>query len=128
MRLSDKQKIFTRNIGKLIEFAYENDFSLTFGEVYRTIEQQKIYFDTGRSKTMNSRHIQRLAVDFNIFYLGTLLFQYSEKYFSEYEITSKLGDFWMSLNDSNVWGANWDRKPETIDSFRDPYHFEMRPD
>lgn len=126
MTLSDRQKIFTLNIAKLIEFAYENKFELTFGEVYRTIEQQKIYFDSGRSKTMNSKHLQRLAVDFNIFYNGTLLFQYQDKYIGEYENAKVLGDYWMSLHESNVWGADWDRNPATIDKFHDPYHFEMQ--
>jgi len=67
MTLSQKQRLFTKNIGLLIEFAYEMGFELTFGEFDRTIEQQKIYFDSGRSKTMNSRHLIRLAGDFNIF-------------------------------------------------------------
>lgn len=126
MSLSDRQKIFTRNIGKLIEFAYANGFELTFGEVYRTLEQQKIYFNSGRSKTMKSRHLDRLAVDFNIFKDGEMLFSGLKKYEFEYEIAKPLGAFWEQLNSLNVWGSDWDRNFATIDKFHDPYHFEMK--
>lgn len=120
MTLSDKQKIFTFNIHKLIEFAFKNGFELTFGEVYRTIEQQTIYFNTGRSKTMKSRHIERLAVDFNIFKDKILL--------NDALKIQPLGEYWMSLNTENVWGGDWDRDHNTLDeTFKDPYHFEMKP-
>jgi hypothetical protein len=120
MSLRTKQSIFTFNIHKLIEFAYKNGFELTFGEVFRTIEQQTIYFNTGRSKTMNSRHIQRLAVDFNIFKDGVLI--------NDAKIIQVLGEFWITLNTDNVWGGDWDRDHNTLDeTFKDPYHFEMKP-
>ncbi len=120
MTLQAKQSIFTFNIHKLIEFAYKNGFELTFGEVFRTEEQQKIYFNTGRSKTMNSRHLQRLAVDFNIFKGGKIL--------NDPKDIQVLGEFWMTLNTDNVWGGDWDRDHSILDeTFKDPYHFEMKP-
>jgi len=120
MTLSERQQVFTFNIHQLIEFAYKNGFTLTFGEVYRTQEQQKIYFDTGRSKTMNSRHLQRLAVDFNIFIDGVLI--------NEPIKIQPLGNFWITLNLDNVWGGDWDRDGSVLDeTFKDPYHFEMKP-
>lgn len=120
MTLSEKQRIFTFNIHKLIEWAFKNGFELTFGEVYRTIEQQKIYFDTGRSKTMDSRHIQRLAVDFNIFISGILI--------NDPIKIQPLGEFWITLNTDNVWGGDWDRNHSVLnETFKDPYHFEMKP-
>lgn len=120
MKLSERQQLFTFNIHLLIEFAYKNGFCLTFGEVYRTEEQQKIYFETGRSKTMNSRHLQRLAVDFNIFKDGILLNKPID--------IKPLGDFWESLNTDNVWGGDWDRDNNLDEeTFKDPYHFELRP-
>lgn len=127
MKLSEKQRIFTRNIGKLILFAYENAFALTFGEVARTIEQQRIYFKSGRSKTMNSRHLDRLAVDFNIFYINALLFTDSKEYLVDLEICRVLGDYWESLHPDNVWGGDWNRNGIMDETFRDPYHFEMKP-
>ncbi len=119
MTLSEKQKIFTFNIHKLIEWAFKNGFELTFGEVYRTVEQQKIYFDTGRSKTMDSRHIQRLAVDFNVFIGGVLI--------NDPIKMQPLGEFWITLNTDNVWGGDWNRNHSVLDeTFKDPYHFEMK--
>lgn len=128
MTLSGKQKIFTFNIHKLIEFAFKNGYELTFGEVFRTLEQQTIYFKTGRSKTMNSRHLDRLAVDFNIFKNGALLFQNKETRNKEIQDCLPLGEFWISLNTDNVWGGDWNRNHNTLDeTFKDPYHFEMKP-
>jgi hypothetical protein len=128
MTLSEKQKIFTFNIAKLITEAYRQGYELTFGEVFRTPEQQKIYFDTGRSKTMNSRHLDRLAVDFNIFKDGVLLFNNPATRNAEIQSCLPLGEYWISLNTDNVWGGDWDRDHTTLDeTFKDPYHFEQKP-
>ncbi len=127
MKLSDKQKDFTRNIGLLIAYAYARGFELTFGEVYRTIEQQKIYFDSGRSKTMNSRHLERLAVDFNIFKDGRMLFDGKKPYKEDLEAMRELGDHWTLLHPDNVWGGDWNRNRVMDETFRDPYHFEVKP-
>jgi len=128
MTLGEKQKKFTYNIAQLIFFALRNGFEFTFGEVYRTLEQQKIYFDTGRSKTMNSRHLDRLAVDFNIFKDGKMLFSDKPTLKQDLQIALVLGDYWISLNTDNVWGGDWNRNHNALDeSFQDPYHFEMKP-
>jgi hypothetical protein len=134
MTLSEKQFKFTFNISLLITFAWQKGFALTFGEVYRTLEQQKIYFDSGRSKTMNSRHLQRLAVDFNIFKRDNalapwrMMFQDKALLIADLQAAQVLGDYWMSLNTENVWGGDWDRDNDVLDeTFRDPYHFEMKP-
>ena len=120
MTLREKQSLFVFNVHLLIEFAYKHGFELTAGEFYRTEEQQKIYFDSGRSKTMQSRHRQRLAVDFNIFIGGKLV--------SDPAVIQPLGEFWMSLNTDNVWGNDWDRDHSILDeTFSDPGHFEMKP-
>lgn len=128
MTLRDKQSIFTFNIHMLIAKAYELGFELTFGEVFRTLEQQKIYFNTGRSKTMNSRHLERMAVDFNIFKNERMLFQDKALLISDLQATLALGNYWLSLNPDNVWGGDWNRNHSVLDeTFRDPYHFEMKP-
>ncbi len=120
MTLSDKQKIFTFNISKLITFAFSKGYELTFGEVYRTEEQQKLYVAQGKSKTMDSRHLQRLAVDFNIFKDGQLI--------NDPAIIQPIGDFWITLNTDNVWGGDWNRNHSILDeTFKDPYHFECKP-
>ncbi len=120
MTLRKKQSLFVFNIHLLIAFAYKNGFELTFGEFDRTQEQQEFYFKTGKSKTMNSRHLIRLAGDFNIFLNGKLI--------NDPVLIKPLGDYWMSLNTDNVWGGDWNRNYNLLDeTFKDPYHFEMRP-
>jgi len=67
MKLSEKQGVFILNVSKLIQFANDRGWWLTGGELLRTKEQQEIYFNEGKSKTMNSKHLSRLAIDLNLF-------------------------------------------------------------
>lgn len=127
MKLSEKQRIFTRNIGCLIEFAYDQGFELTFGEAHRTQDQILLNFygysvvrheaigiklkkRKRTSKTLNSRHGQRLAVDFNLFVDG--------EYVTDKEPYKPLADYWKTLHDDNVAGYDWGW---------DANHFEMKP-
>lgn len=135
MTLSERQQIFTYNIHLLIEFAYKNGFTLSFGEATRPIEQVWLNFygfkivnnngvlslvkKTPTSKTLNSLHVDRLAVDFNIFKDGVLI--------NEPLKIQPLGYFWMALNTDNIWGGDFDRDGSFLDeSFIDAYHFQMR--
>lgn len=119
MKLSEKQRIFTYNIACLIHFAYDQlGIELTFGEAYRTKEQQKIYVEQGKSQTMNSNHLNRLAVDFNFFVNGKLTY--------DWEVVKPLGDYWESLHPKNRWGGDWN-KNGIKDGFIDTPHFEMKP-
>ena len=116
MKLSTKQQIFTKNVAKLINFATESGIELTFGEAYRTREQQLIYVQTGKSKTMNSNHLRRLAVDFNFFKDGNLTYEWTDIKF--------IGDYWESLDPANRWGGDWNKNNKK-DGFIDTPHFEM---
>ncbi len=111
MKLSEKQIIFSLNIADLIHFANSAGVGLTFGEAYRTMYQQKKYLATGKSKTLNSKHLKRLAVDFNFFIDGKLTY--------DKDTLQSLGDFWESLHPGNRWGGNFK-------SFTDTPHFEMK--
>lgn len=55
MKLSDKQQQFTVMIGKLIQFAHQRGYGLTFGEAYRTPEQAKL-------NAQRIRHCQQPAL------------------------------------------------------------------
>ena len=116
MQLSQHQRVFTKNIAKLILFAFDNGIELTFGEAYRTNEQQFIYVQTGKSKTMKSNHLKRLAVDFNFFIDGNLTYKW--------EHVKVVGDYWESLDPRNRWGGDWN-KNNLKDGFIDTPHFEM---
>lgn len=107
--MNKEQWEFLKDVAKLIQFASVNNFVLNGGELFRTPEQQKIYFETGKSKTMNSNHLNRLAIDFNFFVDGVLTYEKSK--------LQILGDFWENLNEKNRWGGNFK-------SFLDVPHFE----
>jgi hypothetical protein len=126
MTLREKQSIFALNVAKLIKYAYEHGYEVTLGEAYRTKDQQLLYFegfkllkvgrelkltkDCPKSKTMNSRHLNKLAIDLNVFKDGI--------YLTESKLFSKLAKYWTSLNADNVSGYDWGW---------DFNHFEMKP-
>ena len=93
-----EQAAFLLDLTKLIHKATELGFVVTAGELFRTPEQQQIYVKTGRSKTMNSLHLQRRAVDLNFFVNGKLTYDKAT--------LAPLGAFWESLHPLNSWGGN----------------------
>jgi hypothetical protein len=118
MTLREKQSVFALNVSKLIAFAYGQGYELTMGEVLRTEAQQMIYVNMGRSKTVNSKHLQKLAIDLNLFKDGKILTMPAEY--------KPLGEYWVTLNSENRWGGDWDKDSDLNDeTFPDPGHFEM---
>lgn len=93
-----EQAAFLLDVTRLINKATELGFVVTAGELYRTPEQQEIYVKTGRSRTMNSLHIQRRAVDLNFFLNGKLIY--------DKNTLAPLGAYWESLHPLNSWGGN----------------------
>lgn len=93
-----EQAAFLLDVAKLINKATELGFQVTAGELYRTPEQQEIYVKTGRSRTMNSLHLQRRAVDLNFFLNGKLTYDKAA--------LAPLGAYWESLHPLNSWGGN----------------------
>lgn len=97
--LLQAQQGFTLNLAKLIFYAYENGFTITCGELYRPQFTQEYYYSKGLSRTKNSKHLQRLAVDLNIFKNGKLLMKGED--------IKVLGDYWKSLSVLNRWGGDF---------------------
>jgi hypothetical protein len=93
-----EQAAFLLDVCRLINKATELGFVVTAGELFRTAEQQQIYVKTGRSKTMNSLHLQRRAVDLNFFVDGKLTY--------DKKVLEPLGAYWESLHPLNSWGGN----------------------
>lgn len=116
MSLVNEQAKFLLDVTRLIAFATEKGFAVTGGELFRPAEMQEIYVKTGRSKTMNSRHLKRCAIDLNFFVVGA-----DEKPRLTYdkEELREIGQFWETLDPQNSWGGNWN-------SFKDVPHFERR--
>jgi hypothetical protein len=110
MALRDEQHEFLLDMGRLVSHAVREGFQVTGGELWRTMEQQRIYVETGRSKTMNGQHLKRLAIDLNFFKEGVLI--------QDKESLKSLGEFWQALNPKNRWGGNW--------TFKDLGHFERQ--
>jgi len=135
MKLSEKQRIFTRNIGCLIEYAYSIGIEMTMGEGYRTNDQillnyygyevkkslsgNSLYLSKRNptSKTLASLHGERLAQDFNFFIDGQLTY--------DFEKIKPLGEYWVSLHENNRWGGDFNKNGEK-DGFVDVPHFEMQ--
>jgi hypothetical protein len=111
MSLVAEQALFLLDVGRLVEWATAKGWTVTGGELWRTPEQQALYVQTGRSKTLNSQHLKRLAIDLNFFREGQLVGRVEE--------LSPVGDFWESLSPKNVWGGRWP-------TLKDGPHFERR--
>ena len=93
MTLLDKQQAFVRLIAKLIVFAYDRGYELTFGESYD---------DDGVGHMRNSNHYIRLAADLNLFKNNVWL--------KKSELHKELGEYWESLGTPDcktAWGGRW---------------------
>ena len=109
MSLVTEQAAFLLDVCKLVQKANELGFTVTGGELFRTLEQQQIYIKTGRSKTMNSLHLKRCAIDLNFFIDGKLTY--------DVKVLTPLGQYWEALSSKNQWGGFWR-------SFKDVPHFQ----
>ena len=113
--MREMQSIFILNFARLITWAFENGFEVTAGELFRTQDQQMLYFEgytlikagsnvrlakvSPKSKTMFSKHREKLAGDLNLFINGE--FQVNTSAYAP------LGEYWKSLHPENVWGGDW---------------------
>lgn len=106
MSLVKEQWEFLKDVAELIVYIHSIGFTATGGELWRTKEQQEIYVKQGKSKTKNSKHLERLAIDLNFFdSKGNLIV-----------CPDMIGNYWESLSDKNEWGGNW--------AFVDAGHFQ----
>lgn len=110
MTLGEQQRRFTELVGRLIEWAYDNGYELTFGEAYRTAEQAAWNAEKAGTGIVNSLHCKRLAIDLNLFR--------DEVYQTTTEAYKPLGEFWKSLDPLCRWGGDFVRR-------KDGNHFSM---
>lgn len=111
MSLVTIQAEFLLHACDLIRFATDRGFFVTGGELFRTPEQQALHVKAGRSKTMNSQHLKRLAIDLNFIKNGQVCYSAAE--------LEPIGLHWESLHANNRWGGHWK-------SFKDLPHFERQ--
>ena len=76
-------------VGKLIEYAYQQGYELTFGDAWAK---------TGHC--VGSFHYQRLAIDLNLFKDG--------RWLTSTESHEFLGEYWESLDPDCTWGGDWE--------------------
>lgn len=116
MGLVTKQSKFTGMVAQLILFAHSKGLEVTFGEAWRSEATQKIYVEKGISKTTNSQHQKRLAIDLNIFLNGVWLTKGTDY--------RKMGEFWEMLG--GRWGGRFGIDKQYYDTKVgwDPGHFE----
>lgn len=98
MTLGEKQRLFTRLVGILIEYAYQQGYELTFGEAVRKPAQAAANEASGKG-IRNSLHILGLAVDFNLFK--------DNRYLTFSEDHKPLGLFWKNLHPLCRWGGDF---------------------
>lgn len=127
MALGLRQAQFTLAAAKLIAFAAGAGLIVKVQEWQRDLETQKRYVAEGFSKTMDSRHLDRLAVDLYIL-------DAQGAPVTNMELYRALGVFWESLggrwggrfNDRAAWRAKNGRDFDPAhDLGWDPYHFEF---
>lgn len=117
MSLSDKQAEFLAAVAQLLNWADRQGLKVTGGELYRTAEQQAIYYADGKSKKKYSKHQSRLAIDLNLMIGNGLAAKES------YRV---LGEAWELLG--GLWGGRYGVKKADYDTKVgwDAVHFEWR--
>ena len=89
------------------------DFGISEG--MRTKERQQILYNTGKSQTMNSRHLTGHAVDVYAWKDGAVSWE-----FEDYEtINVAFSQAAKLTNIPYVWGGSWK-------TFKDGPHFELK--
>lgn len=110
MSLSETQQQFAQYVAMLLMYIVEEGYACTLGEAYRPQEMQQLYYDQGKTQTLDSMHTRRLAIDLNLFKDGVYLTDSADYAF--------LGEFWCSLHPCCEWGGNWT-------TLSDGNHFEL---
>lgn len=115
-----RQNRFATHVSWLISFLQSNESGLTIslGEVERTKMQQEVYVMENLSKTMDSMHLKRLAIDINFFKDDYRLFSDKNRKDEDFEMIKLAGEYWQDLHPDNRAGMFW--------QFFDPSHFEHR--
>jgi hypothetical protein len=109
MNLSDKQMVFTRNVGRLIEWCFANGYGVTLGEAWRPHWVAEEYQKQGKGIAASLHH-ERLAIDLNLFKSG--------EYLTKSEDYSRAGEAWKQLHPMNRWGGDFS-------TIKDGNHFSM---
>lgn len=100
MTLREKQSLFMKLLPRLLDYIYEQGYEVTGGELWRTPEQAAINAERGVG-TSTSLHLDRLAIDLNLFKDG--------KFLTSTEAHRQFGEYWESLDPLCCWGGRFSR-------------------
>jgi hypothetical protein len=98
LSLSEKQRLFAKLVGQLLDHIYEVGFEATLGEAWRTPEQAAANAASGKG-IANSNHTRRLAIDINLFKDGN--------YLTDFDSYKQIGDWWTAQHPLARWGGNF---------------------
>lgn len=99
MTLGQKQRLFSKLYARLILWAYENGYEVTFGDTYRDPRVHGAMGVKASYSEASSSHKERLAGDLNLFKDGVFL--------TRSEDHAPLGAFWKSLHPDCRWGGDF---------------------
>ena len=91
MKLSVKQRAFTRMIADLIIFAYEQGYELTVGDFFRDPRLHGKFGERGGYGSSKSVHKLRIAADLNLWVNGKYITT------SEHPAWDELHEYWESI-------------------------------
>jgi hypothetical protein len=107
-KTDDRVKFFQEISALIIQLESEHmEFMPTC--FFRTQSEQAVLYAQGKSKTLNSKHTEWLAIDF-------VLIRYGKPIWGDCREYQKAGELWKSMG--HTWGGDWD-------SLGDIYHFEF---
>lgn len=100
MTLREQQSLFARMVALLILKAYELGYEVTLSEAWRT-SQQALWNARAGVGISNSLHLDRLAIDLNLFKDG--------RYLATTEAHRPLGEWWEQQHELARWGGRFSR-------------------
>jgi hypothetical protein len=121
MTLREKQTEFWSMVARLINRATVLGTPIFIAEWMRTWEQQTVLVARKASKTMNSKHLQGLAVD--VIFLADVQDDSAVNYTAD--AYRSLGEFWEEMG--GRWGGRFGDNPDTdkVEGW-DAGHFEYK--
>jgi hypothetical protein len=98
--LLDLQQTFALLSARLIIWANEQGYGITYSEAYRSPQEAALNAKSGAGIAA-SLHCERLAIDLNLFKDGVLLESVADN--------KPLGDHWKTLSELARWGGDFSK-------------------
>lgn len=111
MSILQKQIAFTRAISKLLSFAEQRNYGLTFGDAWDS--------DGDGGHMDHSLHKQRLALDLNLFLQDPISKEWHWVTNGKDEAWIALGTYWETLHDLARWGGRFKKNDSNHFSFEE---------